>query len=233
MMTNRMSTRQARQRGASLIFALITLVALMLAAIALVRSVDSGSKILGNIGFQQDAIASADIGTSEATAFLISGADLTVSSGGTSNTAAADSRSGFYALAKDPLDATGQQLTSATDASTRQLVDWDLDGCQYAAPNIPATRCAIIPHDVNMSGSTSAARYVILRLCQADGAVSSGSCSQPLTSSASGGAARGACEGQNDGCTRLGSTAGKYFRIVVRVVGARGTTSFTETIVQY
>ncbi|MES2089782.1 MAG: hypothetical protein V4532_07380 [Pseudomonadota bacterium] len=216
----------ARQRGASLIFALIALVSLMLAAIALVRSVNSGSQILGNIGFQQDATISAEIGTSAATSWLTTAnLDLTTSSTATRGSAAAD-RTGFYANAKDPLDATGQQLTSAADLLTRQLVDWDLDNCGYTSAG--SAGCTIIPHDVDAN-----TRYVILRLCAADGAVSSGSCSQPLTSSSSGGAAKGECEVGNAGCTRLGSASGQYFRIVVRVVGARGTTSFTETIVQY
>ncbi|MDE2402936.1 MAG: hypothetical protein KGL90_14855 [Burkholderiales bacterium] len=220
------------QRGASLLFALITLVALMLAAVALVRSVNSGSMILGNIGFQQDATASAELATRAAISWLTtSGADLTVSSTATAGSAAVD-RTGFYANAKDPLDATGQQLTSAADVATRQLVDWDLDGkCAYAGAGL----CTIIPHDVDMSGTGASAgttaKYVILRLCKADGAMSSDSCSQPLTGGSSGGVARGACSVRD--CDRLGTASGQYFRIVVRVQGARGTTSVTETIVQY
>ena len=214
-----------RQRGASLVFALIALVSLMLAAIALVRSVNSGSQILGNIGFQQDATATAEIGTSAAITWLTtSGADLTVSSTAVYS-AAANVRSGYYANAKDPLDATGQQMTSAAEVSTRQLIDWDLDGCDYTSEGFAG--CTIIPHDVDAS-----TRYVILRLCGADGAASSGSCSQPLTGSSAGGAARGSCDAGNDECKRSGSASGQYYRIVVRVVGARGTTSFTETIVQ-
>lgn len=223
-MTTRPVHRNPRQRGASLIFALITLVALMLAAIALVRSVDSGAKILGNIGFQQDTIASADIATTAATAWLTSsGADLTASSGATKDSATED-RTGYYANAKDPLDATGQQLTAASVIASRQLIDWDLDNCAYASGG---GTCALIPRDVVMTGSTSTARYVILRLCQGDGAISSDSCSRPLVGSSSDGLKRRGC------CSRLGTTTGQYFRIVVRTVGARDTTSFTETIVQY
>ena len=48
-----------RQAGASLLFALITLVALALAATALVRSVDTGAIVLGNLGSKKaTAIAS-------------------------------------------------------------------------------------------------------------------------------------------------------------------------------
>ena len=43
--------RRRAARGASLVFAMITVVALSLAAVALVRSVDTGLNILGNLGF--------------------------------------------------------------------------------------------------------------------------------------------------------------------------------------
>ena len=43
------------QRGVSLLFALMALAAMLLAAVALVRSVDSGALVLGNLGFKQEA----------------------------------------------------------------------------------------------------------------------------------------------------------------------------------
>ena len=232
------TTRQFGQRGVSLIFALITLVSLMLAAIALVRSVDSGGKILGNIGFQQDATANADIGVSQATTWLSAQTQATLAISATAAySAASSSRTGYYANTREPFDATGQQLTSATEVVTRQLVDWDLDGActGYATGTVTAGTCNIVPHDVDLSGASvgagTTARYVILRLCSADGTASTGSCSQPLSGSSSGGAGRTSCS-QGD-CDRLGSSYGQYYRIVVRVVGSRGTTSFTETVVQF
>lgn len=221
-----------RQRGVSLIFALITLVSLLLASIALVRSVSSGSQVLGNIAFQQDTIAAADLATAQATAFISAAStDLTASSSA-ANSGAASARSGFYANAQDTLDVTGQQSTLAT----RQLVDWDLDGCLYATLGTYAT-CNIIPHDVDMSGASSSsttARYVILRLCAGDGALSSTTCAKSSSASTTeGGSNRGECSAENNGCVNIGSNTVAYYRIVVRVLGARGTTSFTETIVQF
>lgn len=231
MKTARPTPLHTSQRGASLVFALITLVALMLAAIALVRSVDSGTKILGNIGFQQDTIASADFGVTAATRFLTNpSSDLTTNSTAT-RTSTALERTGYYASAKDPLDATGQQLTGAAVIASRQLIDWDLNNCAYASGG---GTCTLIPSDVavaDMGGSASSARYVILRLCQGEGEVSSDSCSRPLTGTSSGGMKRNGPE--QDDKDRLGTSSGQYFRIIVRTVGARGTTSFTETIVQY
>jgi type IV pilus assembly protein PilX len=62
--------RPARQRGVSLFFALVSLVAISLAAIMLVRSVDTSTLISGNLAFQQSATASADAGTEAAIAWM-------------------------------------------------------------------------------------------------------------------------------------------------------------------
>jgi type IV pilus assembly protein PilX len=55
-----------RQRGVVLVFALIALVALMLAGVAIVRSVDTGNLISGNMAFKQAALQSSDIGVQAA-----------------------------------------------------------------------------------------------------------------------------------------------------------------------
>jgi len=51
-----------RQRGVVLFFALIALVVMSLAAVALIRSVDTGTLIAGNLAFKQAATTSADNG---------------------------------------------------------------------------------------------------------------------------------------------------------------------------
>jgi type IV pilus assembly protein PilX len=65
-----MPARPARQRGVSLFFALVSLVAISLAAIVLVRSVDTSTLISGNLAFQQSATASGDAGTEAAIAWM-------------------------------------------------------------------------------------------------------------------------------------------------------------------
>jgi len=55
-----------RQRGASLFIALIALVALSLGAMALIRSVDTGNLIAGNLAFRQSALQTTDIGVETA-----------------------------------------------------------------------------------------------------------------------------------------------------------------------
>lgn len=61
---------RARQRGVTLMIALIVLVVMTLAGIALVRSVDSTNIIAGNLAFQQAATSSGDKGIETAISWL-------------------------------------------------------------------------------------------------------------------------------------------------------------------
>jgi Tfp pilus assembly protein PilX len=59
-----------RQQGLVLFIALIVLVAMSLAGVALMRSVDTGTVVAGNMAFKQSAINVADRGTQEAAAWI-------------------------------------------------------------------------------------------------------------------------------------------------------------------
>lgn len=63
-------TLRAGQKGVVLMMALIVLVAMTLAGIALVRSVDTSNVIAGNLAFQQAATHAGDTGTEAAAAWL-------------------------------------------------------------------------------------------------------------------------------------------------------------------
>ncbi|WP_290870805.1 pilus assembly protein PilX [Aquabacterium sp.] len=206
------SPRWHRQSGASLIFALITLVSLSLAALALVRSVNSGTMILGNVGFKQDATASAEQATRQAIAWL--SAATTLSSD--------NSAQGYYATTAATLDATGFQST----ATTRTLVNWDGQGCTTYADSGTFASCTLTPKavaDINGSGAS----YVILRLC-ADTAATT--CSRPLDAASSSDGSKSGLDYANPGAPEANTAI--YYRIVVRITGPRDTASFTETIVQ-
>jgi type IV pilus assembly protein PilX len=215
--------RIQQQRGSALIFALMTLVALMLAAVALVRSVDTSSRVLGNLGFKQEATAAADKATAAAIASL-SGINL--------NTNVNTGVVAYYATSLDGLDTTGQQVQpGAPGYATRAVVNWDLDNCGYA----PSTAlCVVTPSDppVTIDANTSA-RYFISRLCLTTGdpTAAGNTCQRPLRASSSAAPPKGSLDYAH--YERFAGVAGPYYRIVVRVVGARGTTSFTETIVHF
>ncbi len=214
--------RRLAQRGVTLLFALITLVVLLFATLALVRSVDTSTILMGNIGFKQDATVSADQATRQAIAWL------------TSNNAILNTDKvnlGYYASTREvnadgsisPVDVTGQQLPGS---ATRQVVNWSDDGCTTSTGYL----CSVAT-----TTSSNSARYVVFRLCSATGDYSSpsytGTCAKPLSSSGTGATKRG--EMSYTDPSRFTGAAGPYYRVVVRVQGARNTTSFTETIVHF
>lgn len=68
------SSNGFRQRGAVLFFALIALVVMTLAAVALIRSVDTNTLIAGNLAFKQSATSSGDGGVEAAVTWLTNNA---------------------------------------------------------------------------------------------------------------------------------------------------------------
>lgn len=136
------------QRGAVLFIALIVLVAMSLAGIALMRGVDTGQLIAGNLAFRQNAMHVGDIGVEAARAWLVT------NGGGTlyNNQPAVTGGTGYWANSQDDLDLLGNG--SGVD------FDWST-----------ATSVATAP-----AGYT--VRYVIHRLCSATGDPASGNCAK-------------------------------------------------------
>jgi len=211
--------RSRRQRGVSMLFAMMTLVILSLAAVALVRSVDTSSMVVGNLGFKQDTTVAAAAGTRQALKFLSDNA------GGT----ALDAdilESGYFASSLDKLDVTGN---STSNANKLALVDWLGDGkCAYADPST-FTVCITPATGTDVNGSV--VKWVIMRLCAKPETPSpTNQCSKPAAASTSTASDRGEL---NPGGRLTSSTATPYYRVVVRAQGARNTVSFTETIVHF
>jgi len=222
--------RIRRSQGVALIFALITLVALMMGALALVRNTDTAALVLGNLGFKQDATQSADQATRAAITWL------------NTNSAAlnASKAKGYYASTQEyaadgttklgPIDLTGNQLPNE---HTRQLIDWDDNGCSSATDDTYAS-CTIKPELVAGTINGNTAKYVILRMCNKVGDFTTDStilCATPLGGSDTGASGKGLIDYKKS--VKFTSTAGTYFRILVRIEGLRGATSFTETIVHF
>lgn len=207
------------QRGVSLLFALLALAAISLAAVALVRSVDSGSLLIGNLSFKQDATAAADRATEEARAWLMAGGrDLTVD----------DPSEGYYATSQDGLDPTGR-LTSA--GNRMAVINWgDSDSCACVAAGT-CLNCTRTPSPERPYNNDSVrARFLITRLCPSTGAVTSANaCAQPAATALSQGKGRGEVRVGTE--TRPSETSqAPYYRIIVRTVSGRNTVSFTETV---
>lgn len=137
-----------RQRGTALFIALIALVAMMLAAVALIRSVDTATVIAGNLAFKQSSTSSADIALNTATDWI----DDTITA---TPTALEDdsAANGYYATS------TGLVLT---DEDT-----WADDTSALASG-------AGITDGVDSSGNEI--RYVVQRMCQATGEATTANC---------------------------------------------------------
>ncbi|MGC2049054.1 MAG: hypothetical protein WA635_10640 [Gallionella sp.] len=120
-----------QQRGVVLFFALIALVVMSLAAVALIRSVDTSTLIAGNLAFRQAATTSGDAGVESAivalaakqTAMDAAGIKLFIDAAAALNVT--DAANGFYSSSVTPaLDLSdpdiwvvGSSKLVATDAS--------------------------------------------------------------------------------------------------------------------
>ncbi|OLE18836.1 MAG: hypothetical protein AUG50_05220 [Betaproteobacteria bacterium 13_1_20CM_3_63_8] len=122
----------ARQRGVVLFIALIVMVALSLAAIALIRSIDTTTTVIGNLAFRQASILPANMAVEEAAAALFSDADVARAiriPNRDSNLPAEN----YFASWQNSDDARGipaqlQKRTAFTQ--TKMLVDASLTGAQ-------------------------------------------------------------------------------------------------------
>lgn len=201
----------AKQRGMALFFALVCLVAIMLSAVMLVRSVDTSTLIAGNLAFQQSATVSGDAGSESAILWLagIEAANATknVLSDPTHPFNADNAAAGYYSYL-DP-------AKSLTDASASSHFAWDAtDSAAVAAEN----------------GNT--VRYVIQRMCRtqntvikdnnclfSSAAIINGQQNIPLPQEV--------CSGP--GCPVAGQTP--QVRITSRVTGPKNTLSYVQTFV--
>lgn len=220
---NRHATRlptaaSRRQHGISLIIVLVALALMSLAAVGLIRNVDTGTLVVGNLAFKQGATAIADRASESAIAWL-----ETNNSGATlfENNA----NSGYYATSLTNLDVAGKSSNAA-----RSVVDWKGDGCAWATGGSYAA-CVSPAPAVTANGHTT--RYLVTRMCKTTGDPNdtANSCAKPLVTSASLSGKRGELKYAED--KRFAQLVGPYFRIVVRSEGPRNTVSFTETYIHF
>jgi type IV pilus assembly protein PilX len=210
------------QQGMALIFALLGLLALSLGAVALLHSTDSGSRVLGNLGFKQEATVSADRATQTAIAWLSNKDNKAL-------LIADSSATGYYAQAHSTVDATGQHAGVG-----RELVDWSGDGCLYASGD--TTGQCILEARTVVSGANEplTLRYAIFRLCKTTGAMTAAGniCAQPASAGMGVAADKGSLD-YSKPAPLAGTVQGIFYRVLVQAIDARNTTSITETIVQF
>jgi len=207
--------RCQRQGGVILLIALIVLVAMTLAGIALVRSIDTGNMIAGNIGFKQGTTSAGDAGTEAGVTWLKTQV-------GTATLYQDIAAQGYYATSQDTLDMTG-----TSQDPNRALVDWDFNSCN----SVPASAC-IKPAAAIDAGAGNSVTYIIHRLCQSAGDPNStaNTCAN-YQSTSSTSPKRGELKYGDD--KRFEPPPVEYYRVTSRVKGPRNTVSFVETIVHF
>jgi len=206
-------SRRGAERGVVLFLALIVVVMLSLAAVALIRSVDTGTMVIGNLGFKQDTVQASDQATERAIAWIaanLSGTTLQNNVPG----------QGYYASSMDTLDMTGRSTVA-----NAPRVDWE-PPCDSTS-----VACASAPIEVGPSSAPLRASYIITRLCPSAGAENTLNCAKPMPGASGESSKRSGLDYSE--YMRFTGSATAYYRIVTRTVGARNTVSYTETIIHF
>lgn len=206
-----------KDSGASLVVAMVMLVAMSLAAVALVRSVETGVLITGNLAFRQSALMASDAGAEAALAWLEPKALLPVLYTDQEN-------AGYYASLPEGFDARG-----AGGSQTKVVVDWDDNDCHDSSNTL---RCVKPASALATDAAGNTVRYIIHRLCK-----SSGSSFDPANSclmyrgTGTGSAKKGSLA--YDEALRFEANPAQYYRVITRVEGPRHTRVFTQLVVRF
>jgi type IV pilus assembly protein PilX len=187
-----------------MVITLIVLVAMTLAAIALVRSVDTTNVIAGNLAFKQATINSADRGTEAAVAWLESAGNLVYND---------NFPNGYTASEQQP----------AANES------WD----HYWNTKIVLNNLSVcVPTNCNPDAAGNVVSYTIHRLCDqlgVPGAFPPGGGTVVLCSFSPSSYLLDSSQG--GGTVVLNSINQIYYRITIRTAGPRNTVSYAQAVV--
>jgi len=218
-----------KQRGVVLLIALIILVAMTLAGIGMMRSVDTGNLIAGNLAFRQATMNASDAGTSAGFNALVA-----VANSGATNKSILDSNAGaacpvgataagcpgaainLPGYFPTPINHPANGICEVRNVCTQQseINWWSVAANWNNAPTITVT-------DPINGATIATVSYLIHRMCQAAGAPSTTVC-QTFTQPES-----GCSKTQVLPCT----STSIFYRITSRSVGARNTVTYAQTLV--
>lgn len=206
-----------RQQGVVLFIALIVLVAMSLAGIALLRSVDTNVLIAGNLAFRQGATMAGDWGIEDARLLLSTntGSGITTlnndqpaltQAGGIPNPPWPNSA--YWANWAQSSDLTGNTSNPADD------FDWST------------------ARSMGTDAAGNSVSYVIHRLCDTAGPASDASVNCIRSGSGGGGSPseKGTKGVAAYGTAALPGTSTIYYRVTVRVSGPRNTVSYVQAV---
>lgn len=196
------------QRGVILFIALIVIVAMALAGLALVRSVDTNVIVAGNIAFKQAATNAGDEGLEAARTWLLANKSTL------SDDQMAPPASAYWSNWQATADLTGNDSSKAD-------YDWNSNSLEVTAGDTAGNRV----------------RYVIHRMCADSNKTSSSTTCVKVSSTTTGALASGGEYSGRRGYEGGGSSSGfsltattVYYRITVRVDGPRNTTSYVQAL---
>jgi Tfp pilus assembly protein PilX len=192
-----------RERGTILFIALIVLVAMSLAGIALMRSVDTNVLIAGNLAFRQGATAGGDWGIEDARAWISGNAGIL-------DKDKPDGANFYWANWQENLDLIGNNPSPA-------VADYN-----WSDPNEA--------NDLGFDTAGNRVQYVIHRLCDKAGAPNVVQCVKSKLSVGTAPNEGGSNQVQpvGGGNVQIGTVV--LYRVTVRVTGPRNTVSFVQAV---
>ncbi|HEV8553034.1 MAG TPA: hypothetical protein VGR65_06570 [Casimicrobiaceae bacterium] len=199
----------SQQRGVVLFIALIVMVAMSLAAIALMRSVDTTSAVIGNLAFRQASILPANYGIEDAAAGLFNDANP----------------ANLARIADVRVDTPAQNYY----ATHSQAAGWD---DQYGVPQPLQTKAAAAALTRSQAdGAGNTITYVIERMCNPNAPVI------PADKSAANTWCDMMPPKQSPGTTINDPMAAilsaqPFYRVTVRVDGPQNTVSFAQAMLR-
>jgi hypothetical protein len=191
-----------RQHGVVLFIALIVMVALSLAAIALIRSVDTTNTVVGNLSFRMASILPGNLAVEQAAAALFPDADIAT----------------VAHIPDKTLDLPAQNY----------FASWQNSDDSRGVPRVLQKKSTAYALAKTMSDATTQTdmAYVIERMCLAPGAPTSGppaSCDLLLPKLPL---------GTTVGDTQLKLPPDPYYRVTIRVDGPQNTASFLQAMLK-
>lgn len=198
-----------RQRGVVLFIALIVMVAMSLAAIALIRSVDTTNILIGNLAFRQSSILPANMAVEQAAAALFPEAAPTGVPAIADPTADLPAEN-YFASWQNSDDARGVPTLLQTRTNAAALTK-TLDAQDNANANVAVANRTVV-------------RYMIERMCLAAGPAKASNCDMMPPK-------------QNPGTTVHDESTATltpipFYRVTIRVDGPQNTSSFLQAMLR-
>ena len=199
---------RTRERGAALLIALVVLVALTMAGIAMMRSVDTATLVAGNVGFRQATINAADQGIQGAYNYIYP------KMAALSSQSTDDAANGFTGVT--PLGEAPDWYLSPSNAGWANAVSCN-------GGNGPAACSSFGPGGTSVDSAGNNVTYVIHRLCDASGTVCGQTQANPST--ATGGV-------DMSSPNFFVPPPSQHYRVTVRVNGPRNSVAYVQTLVR-